>query len=138
MGYRAEDAAVIEKIYSREGAYPNEFMLKLAPLLVTEDTETALIDVRRMANDPAITPFNKLNLLTWAAVLGDPQQALDIYNKIEANLLPTLWHPILSDMRRLPDFKTLMHDAGLVDYWRASGKWSDFCHPVGEDDFECE
>ena len=26
---------------------------------------------------------------------------------------------------------------GLADYWRQSGKWPDFCGPVGEDDFEC-
>ena len=30
-----------------------------------------------------------------------------------------------------------MCDAGLQDYWRQSGKWSDFCGPVGKDDFEC-
>jgi hypothetical protein len=41
-------------------------------------------------------------------------------------------------MRQLPGFKDLVRDLGLVDYWRTSGKWSDFCHPVGEDDFECE
>jgi hypothetical protein len=28
-------------------------------------------------------------------------------------------------------------EAGLDDYWRRSGKWPDFCGPVGEDDFEC-
>ena len=30
-----------------------------------------------------------------------------------------------------------MREAGRADYWRQSGKWPDFCGPVGEDDFEC-
>jgi hypothetical protein len=24
-----------------------------------------------------------------------------------------------------------------LDYWRTGGKWGDFCHPVGQSDFEC-
>ena len=138
MGNRAEAAAVIEEIYGSESGSPDEFMLKLAQLLVSEDAGEALSEVRKMAADPAVSPFNKLNLVTWSAALGDPQLALDIYRKIEINLFITLWHPVLSDMRRLPGFKTVMLDAGLVDYWRTTGKWSDFCHPVGEYDFECE
>jgi hypothetical protein len=30
-----------------------------------------------------------------------------------------------------------VRELGLVDYWRASGKWGDFARPVGTDDFEC-
>jgi hypothetical protein len=33
-------------------------------------------------------------------------------------------------------FNQLVRDLGLYDYWRQSGKWSDFARPVGEDDFE--
>jgi hypothetical protein len=25
----------------------------------------------------------------------------------------------------------------LVDYWRSSGNWGDFCRPIGRNDFEC-
>jgi len=25
----------------------------------------------------------------------------------------------------------------IDDYWRETGKWGDFCKPVGADDFEC-
>jgi hypothetical protein len=52
----------------------------------------------------------------------------------------TWWEPWLlvnSGVRADPRFKDLMREAGLADYWRQSGKWSDFCGPVGEDDFEC-
>ena len=52
----------------------------------------------------------------------------------------TWWQPwflVHSGVRADPRFKELMREAGLDDYWRKSGKWADFCGPVGEDDFEC-
>jgi hypothetical protein len=49
-----------------------------------------------------------------------------------------LWLAIHKDMRRLPGFKDLVRDLGLVDYWRTTGNWGQFCRPLGEDDFECE
>ena len=40
-------------------------------------------------------------------------------------------------LRTDPRFKVIVRDLGLVDYWRASDKWGDFCKPSGKDDFEC-
>ncbi|MEO6080496.1 MAG: hypothetical protein ABIQ86_12040 [Steroidobacteraceae bacterium] len=40
-------------------------------------------------------------------------------------------------MRTDPRFKEIVRDVGLVDYWRTSGNWGDFCKPVGTADFEC-
>jgi TolB-like protein len=47
------------------------------------------------------------------------------------------WLMVYSGARSDPLFKELMREGGLVDFWRQSGKWPDFCGPVGEDDFEC-
>jgi hypothetical protein len=33
----------------------------------------------------------------------------------------------LEPMRRDPRFISLMHDLGLLDFWRRSGRWPDFC-----------
>jgi hypothetical protein len=55
----------------------------------------------------------------------------------DANNLP-IWRPIFKGVRQLPGFKDFVRDLGLVDYWRTSGNWGDFCHPVGEEDFECD
>ena len=50
--------------------------------------------------------------------------------------LEYLWWPTPPAVRKTERFKTLMHKAGLVDYWRKNG-WPDLCHPVGVDDFAC-
>ena len=34
---------------------------------------------------------------------------------------------------RTEEFKEIVRDMGLVDYWREFG-WNDYCRPVGEDD----
>jgi TolB-like protein len=49
----------------------------------------------------------------------------------------TLWIAPYSGLRSHPEFKKLMIETGLVDYWRQTGKWGDGCKPVGSDDFEC-
>lgn len=74
--------------------------------------------------------------------LGDVVQALgemsrvdDFYNLMEqgasANLLESksyvLFRPWLSNVRRDPRFIRLAKRLGLVDYWRQSGHWPDFC-----------
>jgi hypothetical protein len=41
------------------------------------------------------------------------------------------------DVRRLPAFKDLLRDLGLVDYWRQTSNWGYFCRPLGDRDFEC-
>jgi serine/threonine protein kinase/tetratricopeptide (TPR) repeat protein len=50
-----------------------------------------------------------------------------------------LWTTPYSNVRTLPGFRALLRDAGIVDYWRQSGQWGDFCKPTGPgpDDFEC-
>jgi hypothetical protein len=48
-----------------------------------------------------------------------------------------LWTMPYSKVRTLPGFKDLLRAGGIADYWRATGKWGDFCKPVSDTDFEC-
>ncbi|MGH8221686.1 MAG: tetratricopeptide repeat protein [Woeseiaceae bacterium] len=51
--------------------------------------------------------------------------------------LPVLWERSLVEMRRKPHFKALLQELLLLDYWRDSGRWPDFCRPDGEA-IECD
>jgi len=86
------------------------------------------------------TPFHHLIIAQWAAYYGDTELALEVLKSLQGRLLVAnfSWRPLFKDMRKLPGFKDLMRDIGLVDYWRTTGNWGDFCHAAGEDDFECE
>jgi TolB-like protein/DNA-binding winged helix-turn-helix (wHTH) protein len=48
------------------------------------------------------------------------------------------WNAPYSGVRAHPEFKQLLIEAGVADYWRQTGQWGDGCGPVGADDFRCE
>jgi len=47
------------------------------------------------------------------------------------------WNAPYSGVRAHPEFKALLAQAGVVAYWRQTGRWGDGCAPVGADDFRC-
>jgi tetratricopeptide (TPR) repeat protein len=49
-----------------------------------------------------------------------------------------LWTAPYSGLRAHPEFKKLLIETGLADYWRQTGKWGDGCKPLGADDFQCK
>ena len=105
--------------------------------------ETALKELHRIYQDRANQAPNLCQgVALWASYFGDQELAVTCNKEISTrkdvftNFL--IWRAIHKPMRRLPGFKDLVRTFGYVDYWRATGNWGDFCHPVGEDDFECE
>jgi hypothetical protein len=71
------------------------------------------------------------------ANMGGVDEAFDLAHRLAASDLATRTGAVLSTgflfgpdtvaMRRDPRFVGLMRDLGLVDYWRRSGNWPDFC-----------
>ena len=49
-----------------------------------------------------------------------------------------LWNVPYSRARAHPEFKRLLVEAGVADYWRQTGKWGDGCAPEGAGDFQCQ
>ena len=114
----------------------NQVML---PLL--DKPETARAELRKFLSDPAYTaPVSRLVIAIWASYFGEHELALQIYQEAsKSRAFPsiTIWRPIHQPMRRLPGFRDLVTKLGLVDYWRTTGDWGEFCRPAGEADFEC-
>ena len=106
-----------------------------------DDPEEALAALHRFYQDPAYNnPFIGNVISVWAAYFGDHELSLRIQRELLGSgmfVTYAIWRPIFKPMRRLPGFKDLVRDLGLVDYWRETGNWGDFCRPVGDDDFEC-
>ncbi len=103
--------------------------------------KTALRTALREAwSDPANQRGFLCSVIThWAAYAGDIELSLDALDRLETEFTAfASWRPIMREVRRHPRFKDVMRKIGLVDYWRKSGNWPEFCHPVGDDDFECE
>lgn len=70
----------------------------------------------------------------WAAHLGEVDLAVALLQENPDGW--ALWMPHNAPVRRRPEFKQILDEIGLVDYFREFG-WNDFCKPVGTNDFEC-
>jgi hypothetical protein len=106
------------------------------------DRASALNLLRASAVDSANQdPTRQMLCFLYAGHYDDTALALaamrcSALNKTSGFMTSALWWPDLAATRQLPDFKNIVRDLGLYDYWRKSGHWGDFARPVGDDDFE--
>jgi hypothetical protein len=94
---------------------------------------------KQFSMQPRIIAASRIAL--WAAIFGDPRlavQALREDKDLARRRITALalWRPVMAEARRTPEFKQLVREWDLVDYWKQYG-WGDHCKPVGADDFEC-
>ena len=112
-----------------------------APVLAEFDSpERVLSMLREVHSDEKLYWTRKLHDMAMvAAYFDDPQFALKVKGqevRKSSARLAALWYPIMSEVRQLPEFKQLVTDLNLVEYWRTYG-WADACKPLGENDFTC-
>jgi hypothetical protein len=98
--------------------------------------------IRAAYDNPDNEDPTRLGLLAaYAGHYGDQELALAALRRSLVEFrgfsLVILWWRALARARRLPGFKNLLRDLGLVAYWREAGNWGDFARPLGDDDFEC-
>jgi TolB-like protein/tetratricopeptide (TPR) repeat protein len=139
----SRDKAEIDRRIAATGVAPAGGDANRALNALIDDPAAALVEVKRRLDDKSVAPIGRVRLAYWRAYFGDAQGALDLlqaeYRRSpSAAIIPTaMWRPVLRDVRRLPGFKQLVSDMGLVDFWRTT-TWPDLCKPVGADDFECQ
>jgi TolB-like protein len=128
---------LIPNIDGKESRDLNQVMHSLL-----DTPKAARAELDRFLVDPAYkNAWAHHAIAVWASYFSEYELALEIDREVYASSqMPVyiLWRHIHKGMRRLPGFKDLVRDVGLVDYWRTTGKWGDFCRPLGDDDFECE
>lgn len=144
---RHDGAALRKALSAMSPSDPIGGPINGAMLRLLDDPQAALAELRRIYRDPAFTAdtFRLTILSQWAAHLGDLELSLEALRRLpraavgapSVSAMFSLWRPVLQPVRRLPAFKTLVRELGLVDYWRASGHWGEFCRPIGKADFEC-
>jgi adenylate cyclase len=136
---RSRATAVIAAYYNLEGDDPDANMLRLAELLLMENIEAALSELKELSEGSDISPTTRMFLAHVASELGGVESAFEnLRESRDEDVLTAIFHPIHRAIRQLPAFKTYVREIGLYDYWRNTGEWGDFCRPVGEDDFECD
>ena len=125
------------------------FLLDLGGVL--NDREAMLAILREAAKDPAYRGNRHAMVfqMETADALGDADLAVDALRRylesaggfddgsIGHGNYWQFWTTPHSSIRAHPEFKRLLIQTGVADYWRQSGRWGDGCKPVGADDFQC-
>lgn len=147
---RLNGGALLTAMASRDKA---EIGRRLAPFAegdvnralaaLVDNPAAGLAEVRRRLDDRSLAPLDRARLAYWLAYFGDAQGALDLLqaeyrrSAVTTYMDIAMWRPVMRDVRKLPGFRQLLRDMGLVDFWRETG-WPDLCKPVGDEDFECQ
>ena len=107
-----------------------------------DNPPAARAKLKTALDDPANQDETRqLKIAFWASFFDDVDLANAAIHRFAVDFsggrLRSLWHPVFAPVRKTQGFKDVVRELGLVDYWRSSGDWGDFCHPLGATDFEC-
>jgi hypothetical protein len=119
---------------------------------VLNDRDAMLAILREAAQDPAYGGGHPAIVfqMETADALGDADLAVDALRRylesrkgfhdgfMHHTHYWQFWTAPHSKLRAHPEFKRLLIQTGVADYWRKTGRWGDGCKPVGADDFQCE
>ena len=111
------------------GRRDEDLMVTMAELF--DDRESALIWLRHTYESSADDDYW---VTIWAAYHGDVPLALEAMRRTPDGW--SMWMPVMAGVRTHPEFKSIVRDLGLYDFWSEFG-WGDLCRPIGDADFEC-
>jgi hypothetical protein len=110
---------------------------------VWDSPDAALAVIRNTVSAPGYHSHVELmSSAVLAAHYGDTELSLELLRKdlVDGDIVfgrHALWWPAMAEVRRTDAFEQLMRDIGYEELWRETGRWADFCRPLGPDDFEC-
>ena len=131
MRYGEPQAALdILRMYGTSKAHEAFLLARLKP--TTENIEHALQIARSVAAErgyyamlaEVLAPFGRDDEI-YEMLMQVPRDKVDQYT------LQTLFRPTLKNLRQNPRFLQIAARYGLLDYWRSSGNWPDFCLEPG-------
>jgi TolB-like protein/tetratricopeptide (TPR) repeat protein len=147
MGQPTTAPSAVQGLYRSLAVIHPEMKQAHADFEQIDDPVAARAAARRLLLDPQRQDVAYLRrTLSFADFVGDKETAITALQRISAESIsrslrlgdmPYLWLPNRTGLRADPRFKDIVRDLGLVDYWRTTGNWGDFCKPAGKDDFEC-
>jgi len=148
-GGLAELRALHGRLLGKAREFDTPFFRDLGNAL--DDREAMLVLVRKALADESYGGADLAYIWTNVAdALGDADLAVSGLRKdMEAQPgfsertmaqfpFVAFWNVPYSNARAHADYKKLLMEAGVVDYWRQTGKWGDGCKPRGTEDFQCQ
>jgi TolB-like protein len=114
-----------------------EVQSRMLQYLIDDKVQEGLAELRSLLADETLPlQVRQRHLPAFAALFGDPELALAFMESSVGVPNIDLGLDLFSEVRRHPGFKLWVEQQGLLNYWRTTGNWADYCRPVN-DDFEC-
>jgi TolB-like protein len=121
----------------------------IADIKFDRDSAPVVEWIRAIENPDIDNSFGLARLEDWASKSATGKGPAEIptiyvsfraYDELETSPVNSrwiLWHPDSAEFRGTPQFKRLIRNLGIYDYWLERGFPSQ-CRPLGDDDFECD
>jgi adenylate cyclase len=125
-----DDGAARPPVYQARDLAVAHAFLRAAQTRSPSDVAAARMALRGYTGAPLWIPvwyLASLGLVDDAFAMADGMSKA----KPDSNTYGVLFYPNTAAMRRDPRFMPLAARLGLVDYWRSTGKWPDFCAEPG-------
>lgn len=92
--------------------------------------------------NPVLPRGYRASFAAYASIHGDDALAVDL---LRDEYLPEgfgayflLWQPALRSVRQTRGFVDFLNELGLVDMWRQTGRWGDYCQDAGDGTVTCQ
>lgn len=117
--------------------WDEEGLARFRIFLRAREDPTAANIAATLANSKAVAMANPVNVSDYASALamfGKTDEAFGVLRDPKYHTFvdsSTLFLPEFKQVRADPRFMAIAADAGLIKYWKVSGRWPDYCSRPG-------